>query len=289
MAGVAAAPRVLLVAHDFPPGVGSGSLRALAFARYLPMYGWRPVVLTVADEWAMNRDDALLSSVPRGLEVVRTHSFEARSAVAAAGGAPSTVQAPGAVRRQLGHLKRFPDAHVGWLPHAVARARRFSYDVIYSTSGPFTSHVVGLALHASTRKPWVAELRDGWFEWNRAIFPDYPRWRGVLEQRLEGVVIRGAQRVVLVTTRMRDAFRAQYPELPAEHFSEVPNGFDPVQLGAAGTPASMEGFEVVHAGALYYGRSLAAFLAAARRLCAEDAAFAQAFRLTLFGTFDGAA
>ena len=36
----------LFVCHDFPPAAGSGSNRAVALARYLPEYGWRPVVLT---------------------------------------------------------------------------------------------------------------------------------------------------------------------------------------------------------------------------------------------------
>ncbi|MBI4492006.1 MAG: hypothetical protein HY690_04365, partial [Chloroflexi bacterium] len=40
-------PTVLFVAHSFPPVGGSGALRALKFTRYLPSFGWRPVVLTV--------------------------------------------------------------------------------------------------------------------------------------------------------------------------------------------------------------------------------------------------
>jgi len=48
-------------------------------------------------------------------------------------------------------------------------------------------------------------------------------------------------------------------------------------------------FDVLHAGALYYGRSLSSFLIAARRLIAEDPAFAGAFQLTLLGTLDAAA
>src|SRR5262249_32005609 len=160
----------------FPPAGGSGSNRALAFARYLPAYGWQPIVLTPGTAWASNPDDGLLATALSGVRVVRTPSFEPRPAVATA---PSSAQRPtrtGALRRHLGHLKRFPDARVGWLPFAVAAARRVDYDVAYSSSGPFTSHVVGLILKRTTRRPWVAELRDGWYRWNRAIFPDYPAW-----------------------------------------------------------------------------------------------------------------
>src|SRR4051812_9773328 len=128
-------PRVLLIAHDFPPSSGSGAFRASAFARYLPLYGWRPLVLTVAPPWAPNRDDALLGGVPPELRVIRTRSAEPGPATpppsptrAAAHQPALSARArppkPGALRSQLGHLKRFPDAHLGWLPYALAAALR---------------------------------------------------------------------------------------------------------------------------------------------------------------------
>jgi len=70
-----------MIAHHFPPAGGSGSNRALAFARYLPAYGWRPFVLTPGARWAINRDDGLLAEIPAGLRVIRTHSFEPRPRV----------------------------------------------------------------------------------------------------------------------------------------------------------------------------------------------------------------
>ena len=38
--------RVLLLAYMFPPIVDAGGFRPLAFARYLPGFGWDPIVLT---------------------------------------------------------------------------------------------------------------------------------------------------------------------------------------------------------------------------------------------------
>ena len=309
--------RVLMIAHHFPPAGGSGSNRALAFARYLPEHGWQPVVLTPGVAWAIHRDDRLLGEVPSEVRVIRTPSWEprparrpplplgeaARSAGEGGGGARTsaldTAPSPldkaspsgrGRARSHLGHLKRFPDAHIGWLPFALAAATRVRFDAAYSSSGPFTSHLVGLALKRLTHRAWVAELRDGWYRWNRAIFPDYPIWRDRLEARLEAAALRRADRVVLVTERMASAFRCQYPDLPPDHFAVVPNGFDPAQFARARQPAAPHsGWDVVHAGALYYGRSLAAFLDAAARVAAADARFAHEFRLRLIGTLDASA
>ena len=284
--------RVLMIAHHFPPAGGSGSNRALAFARYLREYGWHPTVLTPGAEWAMNRDDRLGGEIPADVRVIRTRSWEPRPHAAAPASAIPAVGSRSAsnLRLHLGHLKRFPDAHLGWLPFALGAARRVSFDVAYSSSGPFTSHLVGLALKRLTGRAWVAELRDGWYRWNRAIFPDYPAWRDRLERRLEASALRSADRVVLVTDRMAAAFRCQYPDLPKEHFAVVSNGFDPAQFPTTGEPPPEHpGWNVVHAGALYYGRSLASFLEAAARVAAADASFAHEFRLTLIGTLDGSA
>jgi glycosyltransferase involved in cell wall biosynthesis len=303
-----------MIEHHFPPAGGSGSNRALAFARYLGEYGWEPVVVTPGVAWAANRDDRLLAELPAGVRVMRTRSLEARPASMRAtrpteevlsrdltrsaalwsrapGG--SVARSMGVVRSNVGHLKRFPDAHLGWVPFALAAARGVKYDAAYSSSGPFSSHLVGLLLKRTSGRPWVAELRDGWYRWNRAIFPDYPVWRDVLERALESAALRTADRVILVTDRMADAFRSQYAGiLPPDHFATVPNGFDTAQFldgpypGQVFSTASGAPFEVLHAGALYYGRSLAAFLEAASRLVAADVEFARHFRLTLIGTLD---
>jgi glycosyltransferase involved in cell wall biosynthesis len=289
-----------MIAHHFPPTGGSGANRALAFARYLRAYGWSPIVLTPGQAWSMSPDRDLESQIPTDLKVIRTRSWEPRPKPSRPLMAYRQSTSPragekigrwGSLRAHIGHLKRFPDAHLGWLPFALAAARRVDYDVLYSSSGPFTSHVIGLLLKRATGRPWVAELRDGWYRWNRAIFPDYPAWRNVLERRLEAAAIRAADRVVLVTERMAQTFRGQYPDLPADHFAVVSNGFDPAQFAAPSpdAPARPADFEVVHSGALYYGRSLAAFLDAAQRLSDADPAFNQAFRLTLVGTLDAAA
>jgi glycosyltransferase involved in cell wall biosynthesis len=146
-----------------------------------------------------------------------------------------------------------------------------------------------LLLKRATGKPWVAELRDGWYRWNRAIFPDYPRWRDALEHTLEAAALRSADRVVLVTERMAEAFRQQCPDLPREHFRVVSNGYDPAQYETLPAPDHHAGWRLVHTGALYYGRSVTALLEAAQRVMDAEPAFRRDFTLRLIGTLDGSA
>lgn len=340
---------VLMVAHDFPPASGSGPNRAAAFVRYLPDHGWQPAVLTVAEPWATNADPGLVRRLPYGARVVRTRSWERPAGPRPRAASPGTagflargaagpggedqdrpigqpVAGPAGTRTvlrlaksHLAHATRFPDAHVGWTPFALAAGWRMIRvqrpAVLYSTASPFTDHLVALLLHRWTGIPWVAELRDGWYRWNRAIFPDYPWWRAPLERALEAATVRRASRMVLVTEAMARAFRRQYPDLPPDHFAVVTNGFDPglleqldrerpaaVRLEAMPNdeqnpvenrsligPGSATGggrFVVLHTGALYHGRGIEAFLDAAGQLAKQDEGFREQFRLRLVGTLD---
>ncbi|MDZ7262589.1 MAG: glycosyl transferase family 1, partial [candidate division KSB1 bacterium] len=64
--------RVLLITYYFPPSGGAGVQRSLKFVKYLPQFGWEPVVLTVRDADYPARDESLLQEIPRDTKVYRT-------------------------------------------------------------------------------------------------------------------------------------------------------------------------------------------------------------------------
>ncbi|HMT12896.1 MAG TPA: glycosyl transferase, partial [Ignavibacteria bacterium] len=41
--------KVLIISYYFPPSGGPGVQRVLKFVKYLPEFGWQPIVLTVKD------------------------------------------------------------------------------------------------------------------------------------------------------------------------------------------------------------------------------------------------
>src|SRR5262245_36317245 len=68
--------RALLVAYSFPPVGGAGVQRMSKLAKYLPMHGVSPQVLTVANASVPLRDDSLAQELPIDLEVVRARTLE---------------------------------------------------------------------------------------------------------------------------------------------------------------------------------------------------------------------
>ena len=66
--------KVLIITYYWPPSGGAGVQRWLKFAKYLPEFGWEPVILTVDPEYAAYpaTDPSLAEEVPPSLVVYKT-------------------------------------------------------------------------------------------------------------------------------------------------------------------------------------------------------------------------
>ena len=69
-------PKAFVIAYRFPPQGGGGVQRTLKFVKYLPQFGWLPVVHTVRNPYWPVRDDTLLAEVPPEVHVYRTLTVE---------------------------------------------------------------------------------------------------------------------------------------------------------------------------------------------------------------------
>jgi len=56
--------KVLLITYYWPPAGGPGVQRVLKFAKYLPEFGWKPVILTVELGNYPAIDESLWAEIP---------------------------------------------------------------------------------------------------------------------------------------------------------------------------------------------------------------------------------
>lgn len=270
----------LCIANFFPPAAASGTHRTRAVVRYLPSFGWRPVVVTVKTDPTdpyTGYDPSLLRDLPDNLTVYRTwelhwlrscaHALSRARALlfarrpAAAGPSASSTQ-PGSPAAQPGLrgllrcLTRFPDGAIGWLPSGLSAALwavvHHRCRAIYSTAPHFTSHLIALLTKQLTRRPWVADFRD---PWRANPFRKIP-YRAVdcCDVWLERCVVETADRIVCNTEPMRADFVRRFPGA-AEKFVTITNGFDPADFTGL-VPrrnAGPEKIALTHTG-WFYGR-----------------------------------
>jgi hypothetical protein len=270
--------RVGLVAYWYPPRQAAGALRAAALARYLPAFGWEPVVVTVRP-----RSSLYLSPGESGHDDVPApalattdrawHSLAAAAVEALRGGhALEGLKTENVLASRRPHARAahwvyrqwlsFPDDAWPWLVDRRSVARVFAahgVEAIVSTSPPPTAHLVAAAAARRLQVPWIADYRDPWSQrsaWRRA----WPL-AGV-EARLERHTLSQAAQVVTVSAPIAANLR----RLLGRPVSVVPNGFDPADRGAAAVhplPIAADRFTLVHTGTLTYGSRDPALLFAA--------------------------
>lgn len=228
-----------------------GVQRSVKFVRYLPSHGWQPTVLTTSAKPALTDLD-MARQVPPQTEIVRV------------GGLVLPVSWPWRLRYGIRQWILTVDDRIGWLPFAVRRARRLlqqnAFDAIYSTSGPYTDHLVALRLKRDTGLPWVADFRDPWLDNFSQQFAT--RVHRAVCAYLERQVIEAADRILVVSEQMRTQFLNRYPFLSPSNCIILPNGFDPNDSESL-TPADRDNrFTIVYTGSLYGAQSARTFLTA---------------------------
>jgi len=272
---------VLLISYFFPPAGGGGVIRALKLAKYLPEFGYTPVVLAADDPRRADRDPALLEQIPPCVRVYRVPVADPFAKLAGAyktfrsrkWGANVGREVKG-VRESFGaRLRRafsFPDPQFHFRRPALSAFFRipdvYRLRAIISTAPPYTSHSLGARLSRITRLPLVLDYRDAWtynpFGGAPTLF-HAAGWR-LAEQR----VLSAASAVVTVTDAMADDYRRRFrSEAPV---FTIPNGYDEADFDGV-VPERRGKFTVVYAGKLYEGRDPATFLEGVRRGIASGA------------------
>ena len=68
--------RVLIITYYWPPTAGSGVQRWLKMSKYLPQYGWQPVIYTPENPEAGMTDESLLRDIAPEVEVIKRPILE---------------------------------------------------------------------------------------------------------------------------------------------------------------------------------------------------------------------
>lgn len=253
--------KVLMLAYFFPPAGGGGVQRTTKFVKYLPEYGWQPVVLTVNEQIHTLRDSSLKEDLPADLIVKATSAWQLPTCL------------PWRVRRFISRWLLIVDEQMGWYRPAVLTGekmiRELQPEVLYTTSAPYSSHLVGRTLKRKFNLPWLADFRDPWVG-NFTVQPPTPIHAAILRS-LESSVVHLADRIVVVSEPMRQAMLTRYPDLPETNFITITNGFDPQDLTNAQVPGAINDRFVITYSGTFYGsqRTPDAFLQGVKQAIAD--------------------
>lgn len=272
-----AAQRALILAYFFPPLGGGGVQRTLKFVKYLPEHGVAPIVLTTGFAWSPIRDASLVAEIPQAARVIRAPEVPLQIAKWGLHGALRRARLPTRPASYIG----WPDEAAGWIPgatwHALRAVRRYRPHVIYSTSSPFSAHVVALLVNRLTGLPWVADFRDGWTR--NPEGPPFGGLLGRLSAAVEREVAARAHTVVVVD----DSVEVMGLDRAVGRRVVIRNGVDPDDVPAALRPPKRGRMRLSYVGTLYGELNAAPIFAALRALVDRGAIPANRIEVRLVG------
>jgi glycosyltransferase involved in cell wall biosynthesis len=290
--------RVLIIAYYWPPNAGVGVYRWLKFAKYLPQFGWQPVVYTPENPELQAVDEALQRDIPPEAEVIKAPITEPYSWYKRFTGKKQDERLQTAfLREEAGPTWKenaanwvrsnffIPDARVWWVKPSVKRLEQYlkehPVDVIVTTGSPHSLHLIGRELKRRTGIPWLADFRDPWTNVDYYGQLKLTKWADRKQRELERAVLTEADQVLTVSWHWAEELKA----LGAKHVEVITNGYDPDDLPTPPEPVD-ERWSLVHVGSITATRDVPELWQALAERVHTDPEFRERFVLRFVGGVD---
>ncbi len=291
--------KVLVITYYWPPAGGPGVQRVLKFVKYLPQFGWQPLVLTVRKGAYPAVDPSLTKDIPKECIVHQTASYEPTLLYKKFVGMAEDQPIPNAVvteenqnwKKKLAAKIRLnlfiPDAKITWWASAVNTGRKIlrahQPALIFSSSPPPTVHLIAKTLQRESGLPWVTDFRDPWTDMYYYDKVQKSSWAARLDKQLEAGVLQKSDRIITVSSQLKHLLGNKIGS--AKRIQIVPNGFDEEDMAAITESQPFEKFTLAYAGKLNSQQNPENLWRALQRLMRAKPGFSERFRLLFMGQF----
>jgi glycosyltransferase involved in cell wall biosynthesis len=263
---------VLIISYFFPPLGGPGVQRIAKFVKYLPDFGWNPIVLTVKNIEYIAYDKTLEKEVKKA-EIHRTESLDLMRFLYLFEKIRSKPEkriyetADTKLRNRLRDI--FPiDPKIGWSPFAVKKGidicRTKKIDLIFATILPYTSSLVGYQIAKQGNLPLILDYRDLWQ--GKPDISYCSKWHFRFSNYWEKKMLTYSSHNIMNTKRANEKIQPLYPAIPKSHFSVLYNGFDKQDFQQKNSRKTNQLITFTYTGGFYGERTPLYFFQAVREL-----------------------
>lgn len=275
--------KVLIVTYYWPPSGGGGVQRWLKFSKYLPDFGWEPVIFTPENPDFEVKDESLLTDVRSDMEIIRFPIWEPYHIFRKLTGAGNLKQGQVLEKSKRSLISEIsiwirgnffiPDPRIFWVkPSAkyLTDIQEFNhFEAVITTGPPHSMHLIGHKLKKKTGIKWIADFRDPWSEWDilQKLRVSGPAM--ALHRKLERKVLKNADMVITVS----ESWSRGLKQLGASKVETITNGYDPDDFRQSKISKFPSEFRISHVGMINELRSSMGLKKALNDLCLEDTAF----------------
>ena len=170
--------KILIITYYWPPSGGAGVQRWLKFSKYLPEFGYEPVILSVDEKEASyaQLDYSLLAEINPGMAIHKTRTFEPYNLYRKLSNKKEIPYGGFSNQKRITLFEKFsrfvrgnlfvPDPRKGWNRFAYKKAaeliRREQIEVVVTSGPPHSTHLIGRRLKRHFGVKWIADFRDPW-------------------------------------------------------------------------------------------------------------------------------
>lgn len=274
--------------------------RVLKFAKYLPEFGWQPIVLTVNEGEYPAVDQTLIKDIPEVCKVFKSRSFEPNLLYKRFVGMKAQEQIPIAVltEKELTWKKRIanwvrlnffiPDAKITWKPAAVRLGKKIILqekpDLILSSSPPVTVHLIAQKLSRWSGLKWIADFRDPWTDIYHYDMIKKNRHTKYIENKMEGSVLNNSDDVITVSESLSKLLQKKIET--GKTVKVIPNGYDHEDYISIDKNNKFSKFTIAYAGKLNSQQNPINLWNSLSNLIKKEPQFAKDFQLLFMGNFN---
>lgn len=291
--------KILIITYYWPPAGGPGVQRWLKFAKYLPEFGWEPVIYTPENPSYPLLDESLMKDVPENIEIIKTKIWEPYQLAEKLNKSNKKFKAGQfdvgknqSWKSKLSIWVRgnffIPDARVFWVKPSVKFLEQYlkenKIDVVVTSGPPHSLHLIGL--HLKNKLPslkWIADFRDPWTEISYYKHLKLTKSSDKKHRQLESDVFRNADITLATSYTDAENFRKNGANAVC-----ITNGFDETDSNPQTLKPSnsQSQFTLSYIGVLEQLRNPETLWRALDNLIKTNSDFAENFTLKFAGRID---
>ncbi|WP_407847045.1 glycosyl transferase family 1 [Chryseobacterium sp. KCF3-3] len=290
--------KILIITYYWPPAGGPGVQRWLKFAKYLPDFGWKPIIYTPENPNYPLLDETLMKDVPENIEMVRTKIWEPYQLAEKLNKSNKKFKAGQfdvgknqSWKSKLSIWVRgnffIPDARVFWVKPSVTFLEKYlkenKIDTIVTSGPPHSLHLIGLGLKSKMPDlKWIADFRDPWTEISYYKHLKLTKSSDKKHRQLESSVFKNADITLATSYTDAENFRKAGANAVC-----ITNGFDESDSGKKVEGQKSENkFTLSYIGVLEQLRNPENLWKELDELVKENPEFAADFKLKFVGRID---
>ena len=246
--------KVIYIAFNYNHDTGIASKRLRGVSKYLPSFGWQPIVIVPRTSNETVRIDNV-RVVETDYQDMISKFMPSSNNTGRKREVSSQEQTNKFVSKSIsiaGEIFAYPDSMKYWKKPAMDAACEIieseKIDAIMSTSSPVTAHLIAHDLKEKYDIPWVADLRD---LWNLNPYITHNAIRRYFEKRLEMKTFKNVDALTTTTELAKQKLQSIHPD---KKIVSVVSGFDPQDFEKTKQTEESEKLTLIYAGSLYSGK-----------------------------------